>query len=130
MPARRALVVDDSESIRRQVVAALASVPNLACTEAGDGAAGIRAATSAAFDIVVTDLNMPLVGGLGLVTWLRGRAETRAVPIVVLTTVGDEENRRRLLAAGATAYLTKPVDAPQLVAKVAELLAAGQAKAG
>ncbi len=122
MPQRRALVVDDSPSIRQAVVGALGLIPDLACTEAGDGAEGIRVASAAAFDIVLTDLNMPLVGGLGLVTWLRGRPQTRAVPIVVLTTVSDEENRRRLLAAGATAYLTKPVDAPLLVAKVTELL--------
>ncbi|MHB1846854.1 MAG: response regulator, partial [Deltaproteobacteria bacterium] len=60
--------------------------------------------------------------GLGLVTWLRAQPSSRAVPIVVLTTQGGEEDRRRLLAAGATAYLTKPVEAEILVAKVSELL--------
>ncbi|MHB1845932.1 MAG: response regulator, partial [Deltaproteobacteria bacterium] len=73
MPDQRALVVDDSPTIRRLVLDALGRIEGLACTEAGDGAEGIQKASQGSFDIVVTDLNMPTVNDLGLVTWLRAQ---------------------------------------------------------
>ena len=122
MASWNALVVDDSPTVRQLVVIALRRIPGLTCTEACDGAEGIRRLSERRFDIVLTDLNMPILGGLALVSYIRGRPETCAIPVVVVTTEGADEDRRRLLAAGATAYLTKPIQAQLLIDRVKALL--------
>ncbi len=122
MPSIRALVVDDSPAMRAEVVAALRAIDGCSCVEAGDGAEGLRILGTEAFDIVVTDLNMPLLGGLALVQFIRNRPATRELPVVVVTSESAEEDRRRLAAAGANAYIIKPVDAGTLRARVREIL--------
>lgn len=121
------LVVEDSPMMRQMLVFALSRVRELRVTEADDGVDGLRKLAGARFDIVLTDLNMPIMDGLKLVRRVRLDPTHKDVPIVVITTEGAEEDRQRALALGATAYLTKPVQAPQVVATVRELLGLGPA---
>ncbi len=118
----RALVVDDSQSIRELVTAALSQVPGGTCVEACDGAEGIRRLSLEAFDIVFTDLNMPVLNGLALVSYIRQQPGTRSLPVVVVTTESASEDRKRLLAAGANAYVNKPIRADALQAQLRTLL--------
>jgi two-component system chemotaxis response regulator CheY len=74
------------------------------------------------FDIVVTDINMPIMDGLKLVKRIRSDEHHKNVPIIIITTEGSQEDRSRALALGANAYITKPIQAPQVIAKVKELL--------
>jgi two-component system chemotaxis response regulator CheY len=117
----RALVVDDSPLMRRSIALALQRIPSLSCEEAQDGAEGLRKFGGSPFDLVVTDVNMPLMDGLKLIHHLRSGA-FRQVPIVVVTTESAEADRQRALALGANAYLTKPVQAHVVVETVRELL--------
>lgn len=117
-----ALVVDDSPTVRLLISAALRRIPGVTCLEARDGAEGIRRLTERRFDLVLTDINMPVLGGLALVSYLRSHSETHAVPVLVVTTEGAKEDQERLLAAGANGYLTKPIKAQQLIDRVRELL--------
>ena len=118
----QALVVEDSTPMRQLIVAALDAVPGLEVVEAGDGLDALRKIAGARFDIILTDINMPILDGLKLVKRLRSDEAYRDVPVVIITTESAEEDRQRALALGATAYLTKPVQAREVVPLVQELL--------
>src|SRR5690606_36154154 len=117
----RALVVDDSPLMRRSIALALQRIPALSCDEAQDGAEGLRKFSADAFDLVVTDVNMPLMDGLKLIHHLR-TGGFRQVPILVVTTESAAEDRQRALALGANAYLIKPVQARLVEETARELL--------
>jgi two-component system chemotaxis response regulator CheY len=104
------LVVDDSSAMRKQLCYALRRVVGMDTVEAADGADAWRKLTTAAFDLVITDINMPLLDGLKLVA------------LVVITTEGAEADRKRAMSLGASAYLVKPVQANQVVDTVRSLL--------
>jgi two-component system chemotaxis response regulator CheY len=117
-----ALVVEDSPMMRQLLVFALSRVKQLRITEADDGVDGLRKLASGRFDIILTDINMPIMDGLKLVKRVRTDPVHKDVPIVIITTESAEEDRQRALSLGANAYITKPIQAPQVIAKVKELL--------
>jgi two-component system chemotaxis response regulator CheY len=116
------LVVEDSPMMRQLLVFALSRVKNLRVTEADDGVDGLRKLAGNRYDIILTDINMPIMDGLKLVKRVRTDPMHKDTPIVVITTEGSEEDRQRAIALGANAYITKPIQAPQVIAKVKELL--------
>lgn len=122
MAQLRALVVDDSAAMRRQLCHALERVGGLEMVEAGDGADAWRKLSGAAFDILLTDINMPLLDGLKLVSLVRAGGAHLRVPIVVITTEAAEADRNRAMRLGASAYLVKPVQAAQVIEAVKGLL--------
>jgi two-component system chemotaxis response regulator CheY len=117
-----ALVVDDSGAMRKPLAYALQRIPGMGAVEACDGADAWRKLSSAAFDIVLTDINMPLMDGLKLVALVRAGGAHQRVPIVVITTERADADRKRALGLGASAYLVKPVQAQQVVETVRALL--------
>jgi two-component system chemotaxis response regulator CheY len=117
-----ALVVEDSPTMRQLIVFALSRVKGLTCVEADDGVDALKKLSTQRFDIVITDINMPVMDGLKLVKRIRGDETYRDVPIMIITTEGAEEDRQRALALGATCYVAKPIQAPQVISKVKELL--------
>ncbi|ATB49012.1 response regulator [Corallococcus macrosporus] len=118
----RALVVDDSQAMRRSIMYALQRLTGVVCTEAQDGAEGLKKLTQGRFDLVLTDINMPLMDGLKLISHIRQTAEHRGVPIIVVTTEGAAADRERAMKLGASAYLVKPVQAKVVLDTVRELL--------
>ena len=122
MALLHALVVDDSAAMRRQLCYALGRVAEMDTVEAVDGADAWRKLCTTSFDIVLTDINMPLLDGLKLVALVRAAGPHQRVPVVVITTEGAEADRRRALGLGANAYLVKPVQAQQVVEAVRSLL--------
>jgi two-component system, chemotaxis family, chemotaxis protein CheY len=117
-----ALVVDDSASMRRQLCHALGRMEGLVTTEARDGADAWRKLATARFDVLITDINMPVLDGLKLVALVRQGGAHAAIPIVVITTEAGEADRRRAMALGADAFLVKPVQAQQVVELVRGLV--------
>jgi len=116
------LVVEDSPMMRQLLVFALSRIRNLRVTEADDGVDGLRKLAASRFDIIITDINMPIMDGLKLVKRIRSDAVHRDTPVVIITTEGSTEDRQRALQLGANAYITKPIQAPQVISKVKELL--------
>ena len=108
------LTVDDSPSIRVALKIALTNA-SYSVSEAGNGAEGIEKAKASAFDLIITDLNMPVMDGLTMIEEMRRMPDQMGVPIVFLTTESDEGMKARAKAAGATGWLTKPFDPDQLV---------------
>jgi two-component system chemotaxis response regulator CheY len=117
-----ALVVEDSPPMRKMIVFALSRIRELTVTEADDGVDALRQIASHKFDLVITDINMPILDGLKLVKRLRADEAYKEVPIIIITTEGAEEDRQRALALGANAYITKPIQAPQVLKLVRETL--------
>jgi two-component system chemotaxis response regulator CheY len=117
-----ALVVDDSEQMRRSILHALQRLPGLTCTEAVDGADALKKLNGGTFDLVLTDINMPLMDGLKLISHIRGSEARKHLPIIVITTESAEEDRKRAMSLGASAYLVKPVQAKRVQDTVKGLL--------
>ncbi len=122
MAQLHALVVDDSLAMRRSIMYALQRLGDVVCVEAQDGAEGLKKFTQGKFDLVVTDINMPLMDGLKLISLIRQDPGQGSVPIVVITTEGAEADRVRAVNLGASAYLVKPVQSQQVIDVAKELL--------
>lgn len=117
-----ALVVEDSPPMRKMIVFALSRVRELDVVEADDGVDALRRIAGTKFDIIITDINMPILDGLKLVKRLRADENYKDVPIVIITTEGAAEDRQRALTLGANAYITKPIQAQQVISLVREIL--------
>jgi len=121
LPEIRALVVDDSASMRRQLGYALERA-GISSIEAEDGADAWRKLKGAEVHILLTDINMPVMDGLKLIRLVRAAADHRGTPIVVITTEGAEHDRQRAMSLGANAFLVKPVQSGEVVLTVRGLL--------
>jgi len=121
------LVVDDSPTIRRMVQASLASLPQPSFVEAASGLEAIERLALADVQLMVLDLNMPDMHGLEVLAFIRNQPKYRTLPVVVLTTRGDDASRQAALQAGASAFMTKPFAPQALAAQALALLTAGAA---
>lgn len=115
------LTVDNSASIRLTTKVTLSNA-GYSVTEAADGAEGLATAKGGRFDLIVTDLNMPVMDGLTMIEELRKLPGQAGVPIIFLTTESDADLKARAKAAGATGWLTKPFDPEHLVKIVKKVL--------
>lgn len=122
MASYRILIVEDSPTMRQLLVFALKRLKNVDIVEAQDGMDGLRKVTSDHFDLALVDINMPVMDGLKLVSLIRGEDSIKDMPVVVVTTEGAKEDRERALALGANEYLTKPIQANQVLTLVKSLL--------
>lgn len=118
------LVVDDSKVIREMLVACLRAIEGLEFTHASSGLEAIERLSLKAFDLVFLDLNMPDIGGIEVLEFVRGQDKLKHVPIAVVTTRGDEGSRARAMAAGASTYLTKPFTPETILTEARALLGA------
>lgn len=123
--AKDILVVDDSKVMREMIVACLRPEGELAFTHAGSGLEAIEKLSLKPFDLVVLDLNMPDIGGIEVVEFVRGQDTLRELPIIVVTTRGDESSRAQALNAGASRFMTKPFTPEALLSEVRALLRNG-----
>lgn len=108
------LVVDDSSTVRQQVCLALRQA-GFSTLEAADGAEGLATVDSSAVDMVVCDVNMPVLNGLEMVERIKAKPRHQKLPILMLTTEGQPSLIKRAKQAGAVGWIVKPFDANQLV---------------
>jgi two-component system chemotaxis response regulator CheY len=118
---KRVLAVDDSVMMRELVSATLLSAGYEVDT-AEDGNRAYDVAQGKQFDLVLSDVNMPSMDGIGLVARLRACPAYRLVPIVMLTTESSAEMKARARSAGATGWIVKPFDPERLLNAVARVL--------
>ena len=109
------LVIDDSATTRMFYRATLESA-GFAVDEAANGFEGLEKTMLAPFDLVIVDINMPKMDGLEFLAELRRREEVRSLPAIVISTQQRTQDRARAHAAGANAYVVKPIDPQALVA--------------
>jgi type IV pilus assembly protein PilB len=117
----KVLLVDDEDQLRR-VMRDLLERDGYAVIEAADGVEALDQVDRHAPDIIVLDLNLPGLDGFGVLSHLRSRRATEAIPVVVLTARGDEENEIRVFEFGADDFLSKPFRARALSARLDAVL--------
>lgn len=122
MAAYRILIIDDSPTMRQLLTFAVKRLNGVETVEAADGVDGYKKLTNGKFDLVLADINMPVMDGLKLVSVIRGNPDYKNIPIVMVTTEGGKEDREKALSLGANAYITKPIQAPHVLSVVKELL--------
>jgi two-component system, chemotaxis family, chemotaxis protein CheY len=124
---RRVLLVEDSASMRAFVRAALTSsaeLGELEVAEAQSGFDALRLLPRGAWDLVITDINMPDINGLEVISFIRKSEQHRTTPILIISTASSERDRERGMKLGANGYLVKPFTAEALVAHALEQLGA------
>jgi len=120
--ARTILIVDDSTSLRTVVRLALTRA-GYEVLEAGDGVAALDALDQAPkVHLIVCDVNMPNMDGITFVTQVKQHPRNRFIPVVMLTTEGEEDAKNRGRLAGAKAWIVKPFNPPQLLDAVSKLV--------
>ena len=122
MEKKQILIVEDSPTMRQLLVFAVRRLKNVNIVEAADGMDGLRKVSSDHFDLALIDINMPVMDGLKLISMIREDETLEQPPIIVITTEGSREDRDRALALGASAYLTKPIQANRVLSVARELL--------
>jgi two-component system chemotaxis response regulator CheY len=115
------LTVDDSPSMRQMIKVALEPAGHRVI-EAADGAQGLTKAQASRPDLVITDLNMPVMNGFELIRALRKQPSLAGLPIVFLTTESSDAAKQEAKGAGATGWITKPFRPDQLLAVVGKLV--------
>lgn len=119
--AKTVLTVDDSASIRQMVTFTLKSA-GYEVTEAVDGQDGLDKAKAKAYNLVLTDQNMPKIDGLTLIKSLRALPQYKSTPILMLTTEAGDTMKMAGKAAGATGWLVKPFDPQKLIDVVKKVI--------
>lgn len=117
----RILAVDDSPSMRDMVRIALTGA-GFEVTQATDGEEALKLAREQAFDLILSDVNMPRMDGIQLIRALRAESSYRHTPILMLTTDGSADRKREGKEAGATGWMVKPFDPAQLIATMLRVL--------
>jgi two-component system, chemotaxis family, chemotaxis protein CheY len=122
------LVVDDSKVMREMLIACLRGQEDFSFTHASSGLEAIEQLSLEPFDLVLLDLNMPDIGGIEVVEFIRSQDRLKDLPIIIVTTRGDDASRERALEAGATTYLTKPFTPDVIQMEAASALNAAPAR--
>jgi two-component system, chemotaxis family, chemotaxis protein CheY len=125
MDSIRALIVDDS-SVMRKIVERSLRQAGLSITqvlEANNGAEALSTVQNNKVDLILCDINMPVMDGLEFVKQLAGVENAKGVPVVMITTEGSEGHVVQALSAGARGYLRKPFTADQVKEHVIPVLA-------
>ena len=118
------LIFEVSPTMRQLIAFSLKRFQNIEIIEAVDGLDALRKlAGPEKIDLILTDINMPVMDGLKLVSMVRHNASLKNIPIIIITTEGAEEDRERGLALGANAYIAKPIQSSHLIKTISELLA-------
>jgi two-component system chemotaxis response regulator CheY len=116
------LIVEDSPTMRQLISFALKRIRGVRIVEAGDGVDGLKKISAEKFQMIFTDINMPVMDGLKLISLVREDANHKGIPIVVITTEGAQEDRQRALALGANDYITKPIQPNRILDVTKQLL--------
>lgn len=118
---RTALIVDDSTSMRQMIAHTLSSA-GFQVTQAANGQDALATLTSARPDVIITDLNMPVMDGLTFIKKARALPVSKFTPILMLTTEAGAERKAEGRAAGATGWIVKPFHPDQLLQVVAKVV--------
>ncbi len=116
------LIVEDSPTMRQLLAFTLKRFKAVRIIEAGDGVEALKKLQQDKVDIMLVDINMPVMDGLKLLSIVRENPSYKHIPVIIITTEGAEEDRKKGLALGANAYITKPVHSATLIKTITEIL--------
>lgn len=112
--AKKILVTEDSATMRALISSTLQAMGDFEIVEAANGFEALRILPRDTFDLVITDINMPDINGLELVSFIKTNDQYSNIPLFIVSTEGSERDREKGMALGADAYLVKPFSPTQL----------------
>ena len=115
------LAVDDSSGVRNMVKFALKTKGHEVVT-AADGREGLEKLMERSYQLIILDINMPGLDGFGLLTKLKIIPEKADIPVLMLTTEGQDEDKEKALSMGVTRYMVKPFKPTELISTVEKIL--------
>ncbi|OPX94170.1 MAG: hypothetical protein A4E62_01480 [Syntrophorhabdus sp. PtaU1.Bin002] len=115
------MTVDDSASVRQMVSFTLKGA-GYEVVEACDGSDALTKLSGKPINMIITDLNMPNLDGIGLIRGVRGNASYKFIPIIMLTTESQDSKKQEGKSAGATGWIVKPFKPEQLLAVIKRVL--------
>ncbi|MFB3850580.1 MAG: response regulator [Acidobacteriota bacterium] len=118
----RFLIVEDSPTMRQLISFSLKRFKGCKIVEAVDGVDALKKLQGEEVDLILTDINMPVMDGLKLVTLVKQNPRLRDIPIIIITTEGAQEDREKGLSLGAEAYISKPIQSSGLIKVITEIL--------
>jgi two-component system, chemotaxis family, chemotaxis protein CheY len=118
----KVLVVEDSSAMRGLIASVIDQIGGCEVVEVPSGYEALRRLPREGFDLVITDINMPDINGLELISFLRKNPAYQKTPVIIISTESSERDREKGLALGANAYVTKPFAPAELTATVKKLL--------
>ena len=116
------LIAEDSPTMRQLISFSLRRIQNARIVEASDGVDALKKLSESKYDLIIADINMPLMDGLKLLSFIRNDPSHHKVPVIIVTTEGAESDRDQGMKLGANAYLTKPIQVNDLVKTVKDLI--------
>lgn len=119
---KKILIADDSATMRGLIVSTLDAMDDFELVEAASGFEALRILPREKVDLVLTDINMPDINGLELISFMRNNPLYKDTPLVIISTEGSQRDREKGLALGADAYLVKPFSPEELQQLVSGLL--------
>jgi two-component system, chemotaxis family, chemotaxis protein CheY len=108
------LIVEDSATTRALIKAVIEEMGDLTTLEAASGFEALKLLPAQEFDLIITDVNMPDINGLELISFIKNNPRYSHIPLIIVSTERSEEDRKRGIALGALAYITKPFRAQEL----------------
>lgn len=119
---KKILIAEDSPTMRSFIVSSIAAMGDFSLVEAANGFEALRLLPRERVDLVITDINMPDINGLELVSFIKNNPHYHSIPLFIVSTEGSERDREKGLALGADAYLVKPFSPEDLQALVRQYL--------
>ncbi|MBI5848655.1 MAG: response regulator [Nitrospirae bacterium] len=116
------LIVEDSATTRALIRAVIDELGDYETVEAGSGFEALKMLPQQEYDLIVTDINMPDINGLELINFVRNNPRYNHLPIIIVSTERSEEDKKRGMALGATAYVTKPFKSSELQEIIKKIL--------
>jgi two-component system chemotaxis response regulator CheY len=120
--AKKILIAEDSPTMRSLIVSTIAALGEFTIVEAANGFEALRMLPREKVDLVITDINMPDINGLELVSFIRNNPNYRNTPLFIISTEGSERDREKGLSLGADAYLVKPFEPARLQQLIRQFL--------
>ena len=120
----RILIVEDSPTMRSLLVSALEDLDSPAkLIEVESGFEALRVLPREPFDLILTDINMPDINGLELVSFVKNEQQYRSIPLIIVSTEGSDRDREKGMSLGADAYVVKPFEPEELRRLAQDLIA-------
>lgn len=118
----RILIAEDSAAMRAFLVSALESICDCEVVEAASGFEALKQLPQRKFHLIITDINMPDINGLELISFVKNNEAYKNIPLMVVTTEGRDRDKEKGLALGADIYLVKPLNLDEFTEAVKKLV--------
>ncbi len=111
---KAALIVEDSNTTRSLIKSVIEEVGDINAFEAATGFEALKVLPRQPFDLIIIDINMPDINGFELLDFVKNNDQYKSIPVVIVSTESSEDDKRKGIALGAAAYLTKPFKLEEL----------------